>query len=117
MSITNKKLKKAFPLLKVLSKLPDQDRTTLIEYLNGDATNALCECVHNAINNRQISGRHQLCSKALRSKDDLRYISKNHTKSKQKHKLKKLIQVGGSPIGLILSAVLPLLASALFKKK
>jgi hypothetical protein len=114
-AIDKKKLKKAYPLVKLLAKLCADDRKVVVEYLNDEAHEVLCECVHNGLNNRGIVGdRKKLCQGTIKCKEDLRYISSEKRPLKQRRK--KLIQHGGSVIGLILSAVLPLLASAIIPK-
>ena len=107
--LTNQKLRKLYPLLKVLEKTPDEEKSHIINSLNEDAILALCECVHNALSNQNVANRQKLCRGTKQYSSELRYIA--HGRSNPRQKCKKLVQVGGGAIGLILSAVIPLLTN------
>lgn len=109
-----RELKKVFPVLNVLSKLKEDDRKILLGYLNEESCTGIYDCVHNALHNKRLRNRNDLRRRIQQHKNELRYIVKDTRHSKEKQK--KLVQSGGS-IGLILSAVLPLLAQYLFKRK
>ena len=109
------KLKKIFPLLNELSKLSEEKQLIIIPHLNETAFEALYECIHNALQNNKVSSKSRkiLKKKLGAHKDKLRYIINNSGNAAAKKK--KVIQMG-SGLGLILSAILPLLSQFLFKK-
>lgn len=109
--ISRKKLQTAYPLVKLLLRLNSQDRQHLLQYLNSEACDVICECIHNSITNKDLKCRKSLCEKTKSEKDTIRYLV--NPKHKVDIKRKKLVQIGGNPLGLILSVALPLLAQFL----
>jgi hypothetical protein len=116
-NIPRKKLTKLFPLLKLLTRLSSEERKALVGYINQEGCNAICQCIHNSITNQDIASqnRRNLKQKTAGVKETLRYLS---NASKPVHlRQKKLSQIGGNPLGIILATVLPILANFLFSKK
>ena len=112
--ITKRRLRKAYPLLDLLTRLKPADRTTLLEFLNKDGCNAIYKCLENGLYNERIpaSQRSLLASKLAGDKSALRdMISPRRAAST---KQKRLVQSGGA-IGMILATVLPILANFLYK--
>ena len=115
-AISKKKLEKSLPFLKLLSRVSDEDRVILIQHLNKDTCDVVCQCVHNTIKNPNIlaNDRQAISQKIGSKKDIIRYLS---DASRPVHvRQKKLSQLGGNPLGLILSVAIPLLIDFLFKK-
>ena len=114
--MTKNQLRKIFPLLKVLNRLKPDDLTVILEFLNTRGCEAVCDCVKNAIHNQHISTKNKKKLKKRLVKDKQIYYRLIKGRKASKQKQKKLVQVGGSAVGLIISAVLPVLAQYLFKK-
>ena len=112
--LTKHKLKKCYPVLNILNKLSEGEQSVLLHHLDQDAHEAVYECVYNAITNKNIQPeKRQALRKHLKAKQkDIRYIVQSKA---IRRKRKKVVQLG-SGLGLILSTVLPLLASFLFNK-
>lgn len=102
------KLAKYIEFLSVIKGLKEKDFKTMMPYLNNEACNLLSECIHNSLCNMAISpSRRKKLREALwEKKKVLRYIAKSSNKVDRKRKL--LPQLGGN-LGLIISAVLPIL--------
>ena len=116
-NISRKKLSKLLPLLNLLKRLSSEERKVLVGYLNQEACDAICQCIHNSITNQDIASQHRqsLKRKTGGVKQTLRYLS---NADKPLHlRQKKLSQIGGNPLGIILATVLPILTSFLFGKK
>lgn len=109
--LSKKTLHKAVPLIKLLLRLTNEDRQTILNYLNLEACSVLCECVHNAITNQDVTCRKDLSDKTKSEKENIRFIVKPVGKSSLKQK--KLVQIGGTPLMMLLSVGLPLLANYL----
>jgi hypothetical protein len=108
-------LKKMYPLLQIFSRMSEADQTELLNHVNCDCLDAIIECIHNVLWSPGISHdeRKQLSKKGLKDHlPNLRIINNPHTKATIKKK--KLGEVAPC-IGLILSAVLPILQSNLGK--
>lgn len=114
-SISKKKLRIALPLLQILSILPPKSREIIVKHLNTDACEILYTSVCNTLYNRDLLNKGELRIKLNPYKNNLRYIINENKKSNLRHK--KLIQIGGNPLGLILGATLPILFNYLFKYK
>jgi predicted nucleotide-binding protein (sugar kinase/HSP70/actin superfamily) len=115
--LSKKKLTKVLPLLELLSRLPPKQRETAASYLNDEGCEAICECVHNSITNlsTNLATRTKFKQKTKASANILRFLA-NDKKSPAARR-KKISQLGGSIIGLILSVAIPLLAGFLTRKK
>lgn len=111
-----KKLKQLYPIIRLITKLPQTERTALLENLNDDAHQGICECLYNGIANKSLLGSKKskfLKEKVKKDQKMLLGILKPNISTKSRRK--KIIQSGGS-IALILSTVLPLLAEYVIKK-
>ena len=115
-TISKQKLKKSLPFLQLLHDLSAKERELVLQYVNPEGCELICQCIHNSINNRQIpvATRATLVQGTGDIKDIFRYLS---NKTKPVHlRQRKLTQVGGNPLGLILAGVLPLITHFLFPK-
>jgi hypothetical protein len=111
--ITKQKLRKAYPFLKIIAKLNQEDRQVILQYIDENAVGIIAECVLNAITNKAINNRKELRLETSGAKNICRYIS--NSKKKGTLKRKKIEKIGGS-LGMILAAVLPLLAQFIGSK-
>lgn len=111
-NITRQKVEKYVDFLSTIKGLKEKDFKTIIPYLNNDAFNLLSECIHNALCNNCIPSASQkkLREALWEKKKMLRYIAKSSNNIDRKRKL--IPQLGGN-LGLIISAVLPILMNLL----
>lgn len=107
------RMKKAFPVLKVLKKLKTPDLEIILTSLNDENCEYIIDLVHNALYNKTINNRSSLRSKLIKDKANLRYLTSK--KRSLKNKRKRFKQMGGS-LALILTTLLPLVADLIFKK-
>jgi hypothetical protein len=94
--------------LEVLSRLASNDRQVVVEFLNEVGCEALTECVHNGLWSKAVDGDKRKAIKSNLKKDEGHYrciLKQGCAKKRQK----KLVEVGGDGLGLILNSVLPLL--------
>lgn len=107
MSINKKKFRKCMPLLKTLSKISPEERQQLITFLDEKGCEALINCIQNTLYNKQLrKATVPLRPTLLKHKLDFKNLLNEKKTSKQKRD--KLVQVGGFPLGLILSTLLPI---------
>lgn len=110
--------KKTIPLIHALCKLSDDERHGVIRYLNKEGREAIYECVANCIYNPSIPvpKRAEVRGKLAAKSSVYKYLSKPGNSEVKKKRLIQQRQTGQG-IGVILSAVLPLLASYFLNKK
>jgi hypothetical protein len=105
------KFKKYSRLLIVLGKLKNkEDQSIILNHLDGNSINFICETIHNTIHgNINISRRKRkiLKNNLLDKKHCFEKLSKKSTKLNEKRVIIK--QLGGS-ISLLLAAVTPIIA-------
>ena len=109
------KLQKVLPFLQAIKNLNPAHRSVLMNHLDDDSWDLLFQTVSNVISNPLIPGKRKLHLKRQlsRYKAPLRHIAnKNASKSSRK---KKMLQMGGNPLALILSTAIPLLLDILRK--
>jgi hypothetical protein len=113
--MNKRKMKNLYPLLKIISKLTDEERRVLLQYLNHEGCEGIYECVDNALCNKSLPDeqRQDLASKLSEEKKLYRFIVDENKNSLKKQK--KLVQVGGS-LGTVLQVVLPLLSQFIANK-
>jgi hypothetical protein len=109
--MNKKEIKTVYPLLKIISKLSEQERSILLRYLNHRGCDGIYECIHNGLCNSTLpeTERKRLAEKLLKDKKNYRFLLNSSDPTKRQQ---KLVQVGGS-LGTILDTVLPLLSSYL----
>lgn len=110
-----KDVQRIYTFLKALHKLKSDEFGVVTSYLSDEGTQELSACVRNSICSELIPEKHRnkLKQQLWANRKDIRYISKK-CNSVEKRK-KKLPKIGGN-IGLIISAVLPILMNILGKK-
>jgi hypothetical protein len=119
------KLQRLYPLLRVISKLSDQDRQVLIRYLTHNGCEAIFECAHNTLRNQSIpeEERRNLQQHYMKKKKHFKRLFKPEpqlpetaTKEEKLHAAEKfaerrkrtLVNVSDD-LGLILKTSLPLI--------
>lgn len=114
--MNKKKLKKLLPIIQLITKLPQEQRAGLLEYLSDEAHEGLCECIYNGIANKSLLGqkKSQFLKEKVR-KDQKALLTILRPNISKKTRRRKMIQSGGS-IALILATVLPMLAEYVVKK-
>lgn len=110
------KLCNVYPVLHLLGRLDSDDRANIIPFLSQEACEGIYECIHNGLHNKKIhsNSRKELRKGLKKNADILRCIL--NPKSCEKTKKKKLIQVGGDGIGLIVKTVLPYIVEHLLEE-
>lgn len=108
-----KNLRQVYAFLRVIKKLPPDDRKIILRYLNDNGCDIIYETIHNSLWNTGVPQQKRLRLKKLLigEKNTLRMLGKA-TKNTPK-KQSKLIQAGGSTLSTILETVLPILAAIL----
>jgi len=110
----NKKcLQSVLPVLKVLTNLKAEDRQIILPYLTEKVIDAIYECIYNATTNNEMSieKRKEVKKHTINDKEIYRYLLKPKTNPKKRQK--KLHQIGGGSLGVILKTVVPELESIL----
>jgi len=108
------KLKNMLQLYKIFQKLSARERCVLLDLLKDEGCDYICEGVQNFLSNVKLkaSTRDTLMKKLKKKKKQLRYLSNRENGIEAR---KKVLKQSGAGIGLILSAVLPLLTSLIRK--
>ena len=121
MPMRRDKFRRLYPLLKIISSLPPDQRQTLYKYLTHEGCEAIYECVHNSLHNPTLPHDCQAQIKCSmdKHKTDLRSLI---NEANDPNERKALLQKVHAPVGTLLSYVFPLLteemeAEAEFKKK
>jgi hypothetical protein len=102
-------LKKCFPLIKLIHKLPHDEKMLLLEFLDDRGCHALFSCVENALYNPDIPEKErEIIKKTLLPKKKLlQFIA--HGKGTNAQKKKKLAQLGKGDINSVINAINPIL--------
>jgi hypothetical protein len=111
--------KRKYRLYKSLSKLKPDILKDVLNHLDDNSVNDVCECVYNVIHtdlNLPAKIKKQLRKKLL-SKCSKKNFSLITSKKISVSKRKKALSQEGAGIGLILGTVLPLLAQLFFNRK
>ena len=108
-------MKKLYPLLKIVSRLPPDEKKVLMHYLSHDGCRGIYECIENGLTNPTLSteDRNDMQSNLMRHKNKFRKLLKENDPMKKK---RVLLQVGEG-VGLILDKVVPLLEEFVNKDK
>lgn len=99
-------MKRIYPFLEVISRLDLKDRQILVQFLDEEGCEAITECIHNALWSKSIDPQKRRAIKLSLKQDEDKYrcILKEGCSKKRK---KKLAEIGGGGLGVILDAVLP----------
>jgi len=107
----------ALPFLTTLKSVRPAQRTIMLSHLDNPSCEIVCQAIGNALHNTVISPveRTDLKNSCAQYKTLLRYLSR--PSGSIEWKKKKLPQLGGQPLEMILSSVIPLLMRRLTKQK
>lgn len=110
-------VKKYVPLMKIIKKLNNDEKRVLVKHLDGKSIECLSCVFRNAIANPTLSEEQQkhLRQKLWDKRNDVRFIA--NTKKSTDAKRRRLSQLGGNLLGLIIGQLLPLVTSLLTSKK
>jgi len=103
--------------LKAFQSLTSKNKEKIVPFLSNPSIHMLCEATSNAIaNNTKIKPNFKKTLKKLSKKEKkaFRYLSKS--KSSSVREKKNVLSKRGGSLGLILAAVLPVLAQAIISK-
>jgi hypothetical protein len=112
--MNKREIRKLHPLLKIISKLPENERQVLLRYLTHDGCKGIYECIHNGLTNPTLreEDKNQMRASLIARKQKFRRLLKESNPDKKKQ---ALLQVGEG-VGLILEKVVPLLEQYLKSK-
>ena len=102
------------PLLELIASSSPQQRKILLQTLNEDAVDFICQCLYNTLHNLHSKmdpqEREHLKTSVAKDKAKLRRVCRHNLDTKTRQKI--LTQAGGS-LGLIISAAIPIITSLL----
>jgi hypothetical protein len=108
----NEELKRIFPLIELLARVCDKDREIIISFLNEEGCDAMYECVHNGLYNKEIPYSERKCIYNAICKNEEEYVYLNKLNASPRKKHEHLIKVCDSA-GVILKSIAPLLQNIL----
>ena len=110
-------LKKKFNLYQIINKLPSKAIPHLLNHLDDDSVNDICECVYNVIyTDLKLSNKKKNdLKKKLHKHCCVKNLKKISNKKLSVSKRRKALMQEGEGIGLILSAIIPLLTKLFMK--
>lgn len=110
-------VKKYIPLLKIIKKLKNDEKRVLVKHLDSRSIECLSCVFRNAIANPTLGAEQQehLRQRLWDKRNDVRFIA--NAKKSADAKKRRLSQLGGNLLGLIIGQLLPLVASLLTSKK
>jgi hypothetical protein len=113
--ISNKDL----PLIRVLSKLKQEDITPLIDVLPDDALEIICECVYNVLHtDLKLSAKKKShLKKFIKTNCSAHQLQKISKKSIPISKRKKALKQEGKGLPLLLGAAIPFLMDLFMGRK
>ena len=101
--------------LKVLQSLGPVNLSALLPHLTGSLQKSICDCAHNVVNNSKnilsTEERKHLKPKLIAHKKNLRKLTE--PKLKNKDRIDRLIQTGGTVLSDVLSSAIPALIGLL----
>ena len=109
MRMRKSKQKVLLPFLNLLKTLKPANRVILLSHLDDKTRDVLYETINSVLKSDSVPMRKRmfLRSKLWPFKEDLRYLA--NKKRTRKQKRSKLTQMGGAPLGYIVSTAIPLL--------
>lgn len=102
--------KLVLPLLGVLKKLNSSERVIILSHLDSVSRDKLYETINlvlSSSSNLPANKKRQLRKKLWNYRDDLRFLSRK--KRSPREKRRRLLQMGGNPMGYLLKTAIPLL--------
>ena len=99
------------PLIHVLNEMKDYQRQIVVDHLNPKAVKCLKNCVSMVLKKKsktKKTGKNQKLQKHIQENQ---HVFKHLLSPSKRNTNRMLARVGGSPLGMILSAAIPLLMS------
>lgn len=109
---------KLLNFLKALKKLKTPELVQLLDHLDDNSINSLCECVYNLLYtdfNMTAKQKRKIKNK-IKSKCNIARLKKISNKKTPLSKRRMALKMEGRGIGILLSAAIPLLANWLFRR-
>ena len=107
-----RKWKPHLKMLQAFNTLSPDQKKSIIRYMNDDGIDVICECIKNAVYNPGINSDKELISIMKKDKNLYRYLA--NAKPKSVSKRKRIVQTGEG-LGVILSALIPLLSQFILR--
>lgn len=110
--------KKFVPLLNALKKIPGADVGEIVDFLQDDAVEQICECVFNLIHTPLNLSKKKKChvKNYLTKHCSIHRLNKIATKKVPLSKRRKALKQEGKGLPMILATVLPFLANLFLPK-
>lgn len=101
--------KSLLPFLHVLKSLKARDRIIILAHLDDETRDSIYKTISQVLRSNKVPIQNKLYlrDKLKSHKDNLRYLINQKKSSTQKKK--KLTQIGGSPLSVLLNTALPLM--------
>ena len=108
-------LRTYLPLFKLFRNLSKKDQLVLLPHLDEISQEAICSVISSCVQKAKLSKKKKdfLKKKLSKQKAGIRALSRDNGKLSKSQKNDLLIQLGGSPLSLLLSAAIPLISSLL----
>lgn len=117
--MTLKEQKKYLPLLNVLKKLNGKDLSEVVDFLNDDAVDNLCECIYNLIHtDMRLSNKKKTSLKGfIKTNCSIHNLKKISSKKVPISKRRKYLKMEGKGLPMLLATIVPFLADLIFGHK
>jgi hypothetical protein len=111
--------KKYIPLLNVLKKLKPKEIEGILDFLNDDAIDNICECVYNVIHTdlKLPSKKKSKLRNFIKSNCSVHRLNKISSKKEALFKRRKALKQEGKGLPMILATAIPFLIDLIFGKK
>lgn len=114
--MASKDKKKYLPLLNILKKLNGKDLSEVVDFLNDDAVDNLCECIYNLIHtdinlsNKKKSGLKSF----IKSNCSIHNLKKISSKKVPISKRRRYLKMEGKGLPMLLATIVPFLTDLIF---
>jgi ribosomal protein S8 len=111
--------KKYIPLLNVVKKLKPQELSDIMDFLNDDAIDNICECVYNVIHTdlNLPNKKKTKLRNFIKSNCSIHRINKISSKKETLFKRRKALKQEGKGLGMILATAIPFLIDLIAGRK
>ena len=111
--------KKFIPLLNVLTKLKHNEISDIIDFLNDDAIENICECVYNVINTdlKIPNKKRNKLNYFIKTNCSVHRIKKISSKKENIFKRRKALKQEGKGLPMLLATAIPFLIDLFTGKK
>ena len=110
---------KYIPLLNTLKKLKPKEVSDIIDFLNDDAIENICECVYNVIHTdlKLPNRKKNKLKNFIKSNCSVHRINKISSKKENIFKRRKALKQEGKGLGMILATAIPFLVDLIAGRK